>query len=196
LAEGKRRLWLILGVAGTGKSHYAHRIVAETSRLVLYDTTGHEGFCGRYVRIEDRDSLREYLRLNCWKRFRIAYKANVNDPDELSWLCDLCYAMGYVSLVIDELDLHCTPQSLPAGLKRLAVQGRHRNVDFVGVAREPQAVPVSLRSQATDIVSFYYFDPRAMEWFKAAGCPEFERIRDLKGHDFLHWRGGELVSEG
>ena len=194
MAEGNRRLWLILGVAGTGKTTMGHRRSASQRRLLLIDTTGDEYAHGRYVRIAGYDNLRAYLRRNWQGAFRIAYVPDTRDLDgEINRVAALAYAVGDVTLFVDELDLYCTAQRCPEKLRMLAIQGRHRNVSMIGVAREPQNVPVAIRSQATDLVCFRYFDPRALDWFRQAGCEGAERVRDLRGHDYLHWNCGELV---
>lgn len=173
-----------------------HRVSSLHPRLLLIDTTGDESAHGRYVRIAGWQNLRDYLRGNWSRRFRIAYVPDTSDLEaEINRVSALAYAVGNVTLFVDELDLYCSAQKCPEKLRMLAIQGRHRNVSLIGIAREPQNIPVAVRSQATDIVCFRYFDPRALDWFRQSGCDGSERVRDLKGYDYMHWRNGELVEK-
>jgi len=160
--------------------------------LLLLDTSAHEAACARYVRIEGREHLAAYLSSNRAGWFRVAYVPDVGRDDEIEIISRWAYALGDCCLVIDELDLHVRPNVMPPDFKRLVVQGRHRSVDMIGVAREPQQIPVAFRSQVTDFYCFRYFDPRALDWFRQAGCLGAERLPELKGHSYLHWQDGVL----
>lgn len=177
---------------GAGKSTAVRKLVAGCRRRLVLDTE-------RSWRLERRDLVVEGSR----DLIEIARSDRLGDPSNAFHLVyrerdtdvmgvagpGLAYALGNVTLVIDELGWLCNPHTIPTRLKWIPQYGRDRGVNLVGTTREPGEIHNMLLSQA-DCRLFFHMEPGAGldRIARNFGRDFATRVANLTGHKRL-WYG-------
>jgi len=188
----ERKIKLIFGKRGSGKSYLAAHMLDQHDRFIVYDTL-HEYRNG--VVFDDRFLLARFWRERYRAdKFKIIYRPTQPIEEEAiisewAWLCgDLCY-------LVEEIDNYCTSYKPTSEFFSHIIQrGRHKNITLIGVTQRPYGIPRILTSQAKEICIFRTNEPRDREYLKALLGQEIDAALDSLGqYEFLRWIDG---SEG
>jgi energy-coupling factor transporter ATP-binding protein EcfA2 len=168
-------MFVLMGIRGSGKSTLAKRLVGPPTpgeKTVIVDTGGWlaaSGFAARASLEDAADAFRAA------PSYRIA--VNPSSAAEVEWLIDACAARWDTTVLVDELDVwYPTHAHLPcAGLRNIALTGRHYGQTAILVSHRPQNVHPILLSQSV----LYVFpmtdsrDCRAVQQHsRRASCPD------------------------
>lgn len=192
----EKKILLILGQRGCGKSTLSEMMTEDCRRLFVYDTLNNCRVRG--VIIESYDELVAFWSSILDKNpkaertfpFRIIYRP-VDPQEDFERICDLVYSLGYLTFLVEEVDSFIGSQkdSLPRDFLNIVQRGRHRDIELIGITQRPYAIPPILRSQAKEIYTFRQFEPRDIDFMRAFIGDEADKIRDLADYEYIFWDG-------
>jgi len=186
----EKKVNLIIGQRGSGKSYFARHLIQEAKRLIIYDTLG-EYDIG--INVENLDEFKEFFLKTYQKDFKICYQP-VKPQADFDAVCDIVYECGDLTFLVEEIDTFCSAQEISESFANIIQRGRHRDITLIGVSQRPFGIPRLITSQAKIIYSFIHREPRDLEYLKAYIGDEAEKIKDLKKYEFLKWDDGQITT--
>lgn len=201
------RCIFVCGMRGAGKSTLVQSLVARSPRIVAFDPLGEYG---RPVSRQGRgwplvsslaelhSFVQQHWRAPAWRVALTVAGDHIAELHRLSmylWGAMKPYESGrdtkMLALIVEEMDLSVPNHKLAKGLegfKQVALQGRHRGLEVIGVTQHPSLVPVWFRMNSLEryVLSVGFEDHGIMG-------PRFRTaIAGLAPHQWLHFRAGEL----
>jgi len=183
----EKKINLIFGKRGSGKSYLAQSLVEKYDRLFIFDTLGE--YTGGVV-FEDPEKLKEFWGHIYKKKFRIIYRPLI-PQQEFDWIAELIYELGDVTLLVEEIDAFASPYQVSREFAQLLQRGRHKNIELIGVTQRPFGIPRLLTSQAKQIYVFNTNEPRDLEYLRSLlGTAAEEKIKTLEQYQYALWEDG------
>ena len=186
----EKKVILIFGKRGSGKSYLAHSILKSHKRYLVYDVLGEyeDGVC-----FESKADLADFWERNLDREFRLIYRP-LKPRDEFEDICKLVLACGDMTFLVEELDTFCSPQEIGDSFASIIQRGRHFNITFIGVSQRPFGINRVISSQAKEIYTFQHDEPRDLDYLSLYIGKEVEQIKALKEYHFLKWQqSGNVV---
>ena len=185
----EKKVILIIGKRGSGKSYLAKQMIRDHRRLLVYDimseyTEGvvfgsekHSEFCTFWLMVHKRD-------------FRLIYRP-VQPKPEIEEIAKAVFALGDMTFVVEEIDSICTSYDLPEPFSWLIARGRHRNITLIGVTPAPFGIHRDLTRQAKDIYVFSTNEPRDRIYLRGLLGQEIDSLLDaLEPYQYVRWQDG------
>jgi hypothetical protein len=199
-----RGLTFLAGMRGQGKTTEMARLLGQCSGGALFfDTLGkHAPILPGYVTFTQPGPLKEYMRVNAKRRFRIRYVPNpLMEMDHVIAVCEIVSAYGSMIFGIDEIDRFCGEgqKGMPMALYNLAHYGRHFKVSMLVTARDPASLGIKFRSQCEFLRLFRTDEDRYVAYFSGRiGKANGARLRTLPQFQYLMWQSGaaEVTAQG
>lgn len=187
-----KRLDLLLGRGGQGKTHLALHLLRSERRVILCNPNGEAAHRAgtRAVCTTPAELVRccrpPTFRV-CWEGWRNAALA----PGEaFRWCCRVALAVGNVTVFWDEADRFLAPAVRPPEAMVLINSGRHYGVGIVAASRRAARVPRDLSANASRIIVFRTTEPADLQWLReavgreaAAGLPTLPQWHCLDWHE-------------
>lgn len=191
----EKKIQLVIGKRGSGKSVLTQHLIRDAKRLVVYDimTEYVQG-----VTFDDTDisELVEFWRQVYRQSFRIIYRP-LEAKAEIDWLARAVFALGDLTFVIEEIDSICTSFDMPVGMQAIIQRGRHRNIELIGVTPAPFGIHRDLTRQAKSIYIFKTNEPRDIQYLSRLLGEAIEaRLAALEQYEFVHWNDTGTVRVG
>lgn len=93
------------------------------------------------------------------------------------------------TIVVEEVDLYCSPVWEPPGFSDCIRRGRHKGVSIITTSRRPAEVSRLLTSQADEFYIFRFSEPRDLQYFSQTFGPDIiDEIRNLQEHEYIYKR--------
>lgn len=191
----------VLGVTGSGKSHFVkHRLVKRARRCVVWDV--HSEYAEPCDMDEvSLDELTSEPGLLQAGECKLAVVPEWDDPRELAtaftvFVSELKDSAQSESLlvVVDECGL--LRPIADGSLVALAAQSRHWLMPLALVGQRATMLPPGARAQLSTIVSFRQTDPSDIDALaERLGAVRAQRITELKNHRFVTWSQNEKAKE-
>jgi len=181
----EKKIQLVIGKRGSGKSVLTKYLIRDTKRLVVYDIMT-EYAAG--VTCDDTD--RHYLEF--WRQvyrgdFRIIYRP-LKVKEEIAWLAEAIFALGDLTFVVEEIDSICTSFDMPEAMQAIIQRGRHKNIELIGVTPAPFGIHRDLTRQAKSIYIFKTNEPRDIQYLSRLLGEAIEaKLAALEQYQFIHW---------
>jgi hypothetical protein len=178
---------LLVGKTGSGKTSKALRLVEDRTRLIMFDTTGHDYSDG--VVFYDLPSLTAFWQRVYRRSFRLIYRP-MDPRREFEEICRLAFLCQDVTVIAEELTSLCDAQTIGPELRKLIMRGRHVDVTFIGLMQRPKGIHRDITSQASEIYMFIVDEPGDVKYFsdRLPGREIEERIKGLTEYQYLQWR--------
>lgn len=190
----EKKITLIFGKRGTGKSYLAAKLIAEERRLLIYDTLS-EYEAGVIFGTEQADEFFEYWRHVYRRNFRLIYRP-LNPQDEIDEIAELVFTLGDMTFLVEEVDCYCTSFQISDAFAHIIQRGRHKNITLIGVTQRPFGIHRLLTSQAKEIYVFGTNEPRDRDYLKLLlGEAIEEKLDQLKQYEYVHWQEGKQELE-
>ena len=189
----------IAGQRGMGKTTEMVRLLNECAGGVIFfdSLSKHEGVLPTYKLIMQPAELKEYLRLNRARRFRINYQPRGGDlAEHFIAVCAIVRAYGWMILAVDELDMLCGPQwgdrRMPPEFYHLVNYGRHVRVSLMATARRPTSVARGYTSQCVQMRLFGMREKADLKYFADfIGESNVTAAARLEKYQFVYWTDGQ-----
>jgi len=178
---------LIFGKRGSGKSVLAEKLCRDLRRLLIYDTLGEytEG-----VIIRDLPALKDFWTKVYCGNFRIIYQP-VDPEGDFDSVCRVVYECEDLTYLVEELDRYSRPLAMSRVFKNIVQDGRHQNIELIGVTQRPHGIDKLLTSQAKQMFIFNTTEPRDIDYFKdVVGYEVVKKIAALQEYEYVKWLDG------
>jgi len=183
----EKKIILIFGKRGTGKSYLAEKLITSERRLFIFDTLG-EYESGVIFDNENIDQCLEFWRHVYYNDFRIVYRPLKPDA-EIDNIAELVFVLGNLTFVVEEIDCYCTSFQISDSFAHIVQRGRHKNITLIGVTQRPFGIHRLLTSQAKEIYVFGTNEPRDRDYLKQLLGQEIEaKLDQLKQYEYVHWQ--------
>lgn len=182
----EKKIQLVIGKRGSGKSVLAKHMIRNERRLVIYDIMS-EYTEGVVFDLFARRDCAEFWRRVYKSSFRIIYRP-LSVKFEIDWLAQAVFALGDLTFVVEEIDAVCTPYDMTPWMQGIIQRGRHMNIEMIGITPAPFGIHRDLTRQAKDIYIFKTKEPRDVQYLRRLLGEEIEvKIAALEQYEFVHW---------
>jgi DNA helicase HerA-like ATPase len=185
-----RKIIIVLGLTGFGKSVWTRAYVAGIQRLFVFDPVASYN-----VDWMNQDELIEALddgRLD--KKFRVGSF----EPDAPELIGSLAFLQGNCTMVLEEASLVFTKGArIEPWASQVVFLGRHRATSLIVTAQRATSIPIEIRSQAHRVVSFAQTDGDDLKALRSFFGDDYKGLADLQplecydagpgGRDFSHY---------
>lgn len=180
----EKKIILIFGKRGSGKSFLAIKRAENSSRLVIFDTLGEYK---NGVIFDNAAALAKFWDKHYQSKFRLIYRP-LNPEAEIDQIANLVWLCGNCTFLIEEVDCFCSAYSISNSLAQIIQRGRHKEIELIGVTQRPFGIHRLLTSQAKEICVFNSNEPRDREYFKALLGVDIEsKLDTLKQYEYVKW---------
>lgn len=186
---------VVLGRRGYGKTTYIKKELLPRAggRVLLFDTLGEYGDV-----VSSFTTLETFIAAVYQKQqtlFRLAFVPISEDLNfAFSYFCRIAWALGDLTMVIDEVDIVTSPVSVPEEFSKIIRYGRHRSISVIAASRRAAEVPRILTSQADEIVSFNQSEPNDVDYLKKyVGADLAQQVYRLPKYSFVRWTPGDTI---
>lgn len=192
MIDTEKKIELIFGKRGSGKSYLAKKMLAQHQRQLVYDTLG-EYTDG--VVIQSMAELGEFWQKVYRRNFRIIYQPL--DPEvEFDKICSHVWLCENMTFVVEEVDRYARPLAMSLPFKEIIQRGRHHDITFIGVTQRPHGVDKLITSQAKVMYIFNTTEPRDINYFKeVVGEGVIKKFDELKEYEYVKWQDGTETLE-
>ncbi len=184
----EKKVILIFGKRGGGKSWLCGVIIKPMPRVVVFDTIGEykDGFI-----FDNTGDLCRFWKANHRKTFRLIYRP-VDVESEFARVAELVWLCGDVTFVVEEVDLYASPHQIGESFKQLLQRGRHQNITLIAITQRPFGIHRLLTSQAKEIYIFSTNEPRDRGYLRDLLGSEIEPTLDaLEQYQYAKWEDGK-----
>lgn len=182
----ERKVTLIIGKRGSGKSYLARHLLQSEPRSVVFDTMG-EYTEGVMFGPENFPDLLLFWKHVYRKPYRIIYRP-IDPEAEIGRIAENVFTVGNVTLLVEEVDCFVSPYKIDPGMAHIIQRGRHNNISLIGVTQRPFGIHRLLSSQAKKIMVFNTNEPRDREYLRMLLGQEIEgKLDQLKQYEFVEW---------
>ena len=198
---GKRMA--VFGKSGSGKTHFVKTMIADMSRVVVFDPEDEYDSLKGFQRVDSLQGLLEVLQDCCQGSFRVVFvpsplreEAELHEVSRLIERMQAPYMAGggeKVALVVDELNLSfpLNPRPQNDGFARLCSRGRKRGVNIIGVTQRPAEVATRFRGNLDRIAAFQLSLPNDWTVIRETMGPEAEEaVKGLEPYHSVFWEDG------
>ena len=186
----EKKITLIFGKRGSGKSYLTIQLIEKEYRIVVFDTMS-EYERGVVFGTEEYNQCLEFWRKVYCHNFRMIYRP-IKPAEEIEQIGELVYALGNCCFVVEEIDCYCSPYQISDNFAAIIQRGRHKNIKLIGITQRPFGIHRLLTSQAKEIYVFNTNEPRDREYLRILLGQEIDSKLDaLKQYEYVHWQDGK-----
>jgi hypothetical protein len=124
----EKKVILIIGKRGSGKSFLTQKLIAKFERLLIFDIMS-EYTSGIVFGTETQKEFSLFWSKTYRSRFRIIYRP-IEPKKEIDYLARLVFALGNMAFVLEEIDSICTAYDLPETFSKIIYEAGKRNLCF------------------------------------------------------------------
>lgn len=192
---------LVFGQPQSGKTTRVRTMTADRSRVLYYDTAGHDYTDGLVV--ENLRELKRVWRASYRGAFRLIYrpmgatreerKASRKIDPEFAVVCGMVAACGDMTFVVEEVDRYADRGEYDDEFADLVRRGMgHYHVELIVVTQMPQGIGRLLTSCAHDWTIFQTRDDMHLSYFgrRCFGIDPAD-IRGLQKHAYIRYNDGQ-----
>jgi hypothetical protein len=186
----EKKIILIFGKRGSGKSYLAGKLIENEPRLIVFDTMS-EYENGIVFGAEEYERCLEFWRKVYRQNFRLIYRP-IRPDVEIGQICDLVYTLGNCCFLVEEIDCYCSSYQISDTFAAIVQRGRHKNITLIGITQRPYGIHRLVTSQAKEIYIFNTNEPRDREYLRTLLGQEVEpKLDALKQYEFIRWQDGK-----
>ncbi len=183
----EKKIILIFGKRGSGKSYLANKLISQEQKLLIFDTLSEytEG-----VVFEDYPKFAEFWKLVYRHPYRLIYRP-LKPTEEINTIAGLVYTIGDCCLLVEEIDCYCTSYQIGDEFAHVIQRGRHKNITLIGVTQRPYGIHRLLTSQAKEIYVFNTNEPRDRDYLRILLGQEIDaKLDGLEQYQYVKWTDG------
>lgn len=173
----KRKVIIIFGKTGTGKTYLAKKIIEQYSRVMIFDRMGEYRNC---LVIETLDDFINYFSL-VPESFIVACRFEVLSDYE--YAAKACEIIGNLLLVLEEATGYLTSRKEVDCYMSLILHGRHNGISLLGISQRPMGISINFRDMSTTRISFAQDSPESIAYLTQWGF-NGEEILNLKEYAY------------
>lgn len=188
----EKKVFLILGKRGSGKSFLVKQYVKTFDRYLVFDTLGEytEG-----IIFTDIGELHEFWGKNLDKKFKLIYQP-LQPEEEFPAICNMAWACENLVFIVEEVDRFSDSFHLSYEFANIVQRGRHRNITLIAISQRPYRVNRTLSSQVKELYTFQQSEPRDIAFLSEFIGQDVEKVRNLPQYNYLHWSSPNTIEVG
>lgn len=184
--DTEKKITLIFGQRGSGKSYLAKQLIQAERRYLIFDTMS-EYNQGVVFESEDHEKFCYFWRQTYRGNFRLIYRP-LQPQQQIDAIADLVFGCGDMLFLIEEIETYCSAYQISDELAAIVQRGRHKNISLVGIAHRPNNINRLLTSQAKEMYVFATREPRDVDYLKMLLGQEIEPIlAKLEKYQYVKW---------
>lgn len=175
-----RKITLIFGKTGTGKSTKAKSLIKESlsSRIIVIDALAEYD---EFIIVENFLDFYEYVKDN--QDFKLACRFS-SDMD-IEYLFKIVFELGNILLIVEEAEIYISPYAKQSNFLRLVRYGRHKNISIIGIARRAAELSIDLRANTDNIISFKQTELTDIEIMKKIGFENLNNLNEFESREIF-----------
>jgi len=186
----EKKITLIFGKRGSGKSYLADKLIENENRIVVFDVMS-EYTNGVVFGTEDFDQFIEFWRKVYCHKFRLIYRP-IKPIEEVERIGELVYTLGGCTFLCEEIDCVCCTNRISDNFAAIIQRGRHKNITLIGITQRPFGINRLLTSQAKEIYVFNTNEPRDREYLRILLGQDIDsKLDSLKQFEYVYWQDGK-----
>lgn len=186
----EKKITLIFGKRGSGKSYLAKKLIENEHRIVIFDVMS-EYTDGVLFGTEDFEKFIEFWRKVYHRNFRLIYRP-IRPVEEVEQIGELVYSLGDCSFLCEEIDCVCSTNKISDNFAAIIQRGRHKNITLIGITQRPFGINRLLTSQAKEIYVFNSNEPRDREYLRILLGQDIDsKLDSLKQFEYVYWQDGK-----
>lgn len=170
----EKKITLIIGQRGSGKSYLARKLIQVEPRYLIYDIMS-EYNEGVIFESEEHAKFCYFWMMTYRRPFRLIYRPLL-PKEQIDLIADLVFECGNMMFVIEEIEAYCGANYISDQLAAIIQRGRHKNISLIGILHRPNNVSRLLTSQAKVIYVFATREPRDIDYLKSLLGSEIEPV--------------------
>jgi len=187
--SSEKKVIIIIGKRGSGKSYLAYKLIEKEQRLVVFDIMS-EYENGVIFDGEDYECFLTFWRRVYRGSFRLIYRP-LNPDAEIDRICELVFKAGNLCFLVEEIDCYCSSHRISDFFASVIQRGRHKHITLIGVTQRPYGIHLLLKSQAKEAYIFNTNEPRDREYLRTWLGQEIEsKLDSLQLYQYVHWQDG------
>lgn len=170
--EKKNQIHSIFGRKGSGKTFFMRELSKDISRIIIFDVTNdfQNGFI--YNNVDDFiDALPAFEQRS---DFRVLLKFEDFEDYELALQEIRLSDLTNYTLMVDEIHLFASPNSISTDFYNIFAVGRHKAISVICATQRPYRVNPIVRSQSDIMTTFKQTENRDLGLLKEVGFDENE----------------------
>ncbi len=150
-SRNKAQIVAVMGASGSGKSTFLKQTIRKTlpKRLLIWDPMTEYGDLGEPTR-----TLSDVMAKMRDPVFCIDF-IPAADPEQMrkqfDLFCQLAFAAGNLTLIVEELAFVTSPSFAPPGWAAVTLKGRHKGLKVYGASQRPASIDKHFFSNATTV---------------------------------------------
>jgi len=195
LMASEKKVILVIGKRGSGKSYLVKKMIAESQRLFVYDVMA-EYNKGVVFGPQSWAAMAALWRKSYRGNFRLIYRP-IEDQKEMQTIAHLIFALGNLTFVVEEIDTVAQAYRIPWMFRYILRRGRHRDITLIGVTPSPYGIHRDLTRQAKEIYLFSTNEPRDKQYLSGLlGSEMINKLEGLEEYQYVKWDEGSGLSIG
>lgn len=176
-----RKVFLITGKTGTGKSRLVKQLRQSFERTITLDPL--EEYEGTIF--FDFVTFRDYVADHVEENFSLVCR--FTDEQDIDLLFQAVWFVERCTLIVEEANLFFDPHSKIQSFHRLVAQGRHKEISLLCVSQRVPELPISFRAQRNTIVTFQQTEPYDLKLLEGYGFDpvDVSELISSRGYDSL-----------
>ena len=194
----------IMGRRGCGKSYLAKKLQQIWPRRIIIDPTGEytdksgKAIFKNAIVVHDFSEFgKKIIELEKLKKFVLIFQPGIdtrNFEAEFDEICRVCYYLGNIQMVLEELQLYASTHQIPHWLKQLMLTGRHQNISLLFTSQRPGQINKTVFSQCIHIFCGSIIEGNDLRYVANFLNQDFKILTMLPDREFL-WRSPKGVKK-
>lgn len=172
-----RKIILIFGRTGSGKTYLVKRLISKLNRIIIIDALGEYTDGIIFYNLSD---LIDYIEKD-FNRETFKYIIRFTNDEEIEILFDLIFYISSLTLVVEESEIYISAYIKQSNFLKLVRYGRHKDISIIAVARRVTELSNDVRSQANQIISYKQILKKDIDYLKYLG---FTKVENLKQYEY------------
>jgi DNA helicase HerA-like ATPase len=179
MKKKQRKVILIFGKTGTGKSFFAKKLLSKANRAIVFDPRfEYDGLIVSTFPV----FLDVMEQIQNDKKFRVVCRFTNEIHTEMALEVCAHYLSNYV-LFLEEAEVYFDARSNNENIKHMVSYGRHKQISLVGITQRAPQINIRFRAQYTSLISFAQSEPSDLDGLDKYGFSQ-EEIANLPFHEY------------
>lgn len=174
----KRKVILIFGRTGSGKSFLTKKIIEKLNRVVVIDTMYE--YNDGMIFYNLKTLIEEFIN-NKPETFK--YICRFDNDNDIELLFKFCWYVKNLVLVLEESELYISPFQKQSEFLKLIRYGRHKAISIIAIARRVVELSNDVKANANIIITFKQILNKDLEYLGNLGFNK-ETVMNLKTYEY------------
>lgn len=159
----QRKIALVVGKTGYGKSRLVKKAIRRIDRLVIFDVMNEYGLLEDIRLIESVDDFISVLK-EVGQHGSLFVRVVLKQQEQYERCFAACNIVGNMTLVIEEISNFSSAHSLSPTLEQLVRFGRHVDISLVGISQRFADIGLLLRNNFDVLITFNLSAPSDIKY--------------------------------